>query len=653
MLLFYNERLMKRYLVIAWAIALFVALAPVSQAQEPPQAPTSNPAPAEKYMISEGGVDMRTGQYIFSNPDFGENPGLPLTRDSGPNGMQWWKPMGQFSHNWHIFLTRIPGEPGMANWTVEGARGASFLSENTNSFVARSPTQRVKLEAVSTGPKSEDRFIRYTAADGAQIDFRHESVGDDWAKLLISPGTGGFPRPKSYMASQIREPNGETFDLSYTNAIVSSTPGQVVPAHLTRVESNRGWLIVFEWNSGPEGGAISKACLINRARTAAPSSNICPAGVPTVTYNYGPNGFMTRFTDLANQIHQYASSYSITAWEGNPQYNPQTPYSWTEAFFLPGAAEPYLTLDRRRIVFYDYVSSQQFLNDRKFFYSWYIIEHNEMQLEIAGGSAVRTDDNSQNSSTTSVVYDWLHTNGKRYPDPYTISPGPEIVSDQLGRVMSASYCYEGAAGCAMGPAKFWQLPEGDRIEYTYDGFNNVLKEEQRSKSGNSIRTLQSFTYNCATELLCRKPISMTDGKGNVTNIEYSPVHGGMTRQRLPAVNGIRPETRYYYSSQRAWIKSGGGFVQSSVPIWLLSSQKSCVSSAMNSDGSCQSGIAVTTSFEYQQGSASVGSNLLLKGSVVTSSEGGQAQSLRTCYNYDALGRLISETQPSADLAACP
>ena len=38
---------------------------------------------------------------------------------------------------------------------------------------------------------------------------------------------------------------------------------------------------------------------------------------------------------------------------------------------------------------------------------------------------------------------------------------------------------------------------------------------------------------------------------------------------------------------------------------------------------------------------------------MTSTDGGVATTLRTCYAYDALGRRISETQPNANLASCP
>jgi hypothetical protein len=43
-------------------------------------------------------------------------------------------------------------------------------------------------------------------------------------------------------------------------------------------------------------------------------------------------------------------------------------------------------------------------------------------------------------------------------------------------------------------------------------------------------------------------VTTTDARGQVTNYEYDPTHGGITKATLPVgPNGVRPETRYGYT----------------------------------------------------------------------------------------------------------
>ncbi|WOE75549.1 hypothetical protein [Alterisphingorhabdus coralli] len=143
----------------------------------------------------------------------------------------------------------------------------------------------------------------------------------------------------------------------------------------------------------------------------------------------------------------------------------------------------------------------------------------------------------------------------------------------------------------------------------------------------------------------------------MTDYEYASSHGGVTRVRGPAVGGVRPETRYSYGQYYAWTRAGSGssFVRAATPVWLLSSERTCISSAMTSSG-CAGGAAdqVVTNYQYEAGNASRGSNLLLLGTAVTArNASGQTETLRTCYAYDDQGRRISETSPRANLSSCP
>lgn len=163
--------------------------------------------------------------------------------------------------------------------------------------------------------------------------------------------------------------------------------------------------------------------------------------------------------------------------------------------------------------------------------------------------------------------------------------------------------------------------------------------------------MTSYTYDCTVIVNCRKPSSITDPNGNVTDIVRSQVHGGVLKRTLPADgSGVRPETRYTYVQKHAWLKSGSSFVQAATPVWVLASEEYCRTSAADANGNCAAGASdeVVTTYEYQLGNASNGSNVWLVGTAVTA----DGTTLRSCVGYDDLGRQIFETQPNANLTTC-
>lgn len=188
---------------------------------------------------------------------------------------------------------------------------------------------------------------------------------------------------------------------------------------------------------------------------------------------------------------------------------------------------------------------------------------------------------------------------------------------------------------------------------TYDDRGNVLADRIDPSDGSaSINLAASYPATCANPVTCNMPEWSEDFNGQRTDYQYDPVHGGITKLTGPAdANGIRPQTRYAYSQKYAWLKNASGsFTQAATPIWLLTSEEYCRTSAATTAGGCTAGASdeIVTTYEYQQGSASKGSNLLLLGVAVTA----DGQTLRTCYKYDRFGNKISETQPKAGLTSC-
>lgn len=98
------------------------------------------------------------------------------------------------------------------------------------------------------------------------------------------------------------------------------------------------------------------------------------------------------------------------------------------------------------------------------------------------------------------------------------------------------------------------LPEGDRVERTYDVRSNVLTETHFAKPGSALDPLTTtYTYvegqtvvNCTNTATCNQKATSKDPKGNTTNYAYYST--GLLRQtRAPTVNSARAETNLCYS----------------------------------------------------------------------------------------------------------
>ncbi len=209
------------------------------------------------------------------------------------------------------------------------------------------------------------------------------------------------------------------------------------------------------------------------------------------------------------------------------------------------------------------------------------------------------------------------------------------------------------------------LPEGVRpdisgsnYEISYDNRGNRVQLKINPKPGGSgAAQLVQATYlaSCDNPITCNKPLSTTDQNGAVTYFTYDSTHGGITTETSPAVIGsnnspVNRVKRYAYSSQYAWVNNGaGGYAAVGKPIWLLTEERTCRSTETTSTG-CAGGAAdeIVTGYEYGPNNGTLGNNLLLRGKSVSA----DAQTLRTCYGYDARGNPISETKPRAGAAAC-
>jgi hypothetical protein len=183
-------------------------------------------------------------------------------------------------------------------------------------------------------------------------------------------------------------------------------------------------------------------------------------------------------------------------------------------------------------------------------------------------------------------------------------------------------------------------------------------------SGPPPLTLYHATYptDCTNPRTCNHPTTVTDGNNNVWTYTYAPEHGGVqtetgpaapTRQSNGTIANVSPQKRYEYVQRYAWISNGsGGYVHASSPLWLLSRERHCISTAP-SGSSCTGGAADEVVTDYDYGPDSGPNNLNQRGVAVTAYLGGSPVTHRTCYGYDANGNRISQTLPNANLGSCP
>lgn len=219
-------------------------------------------------------------------------------------------------------------------------------------------------------------------------------------------------------------------------------------------------------------------------------------------------------------------------------------------------------------------------------------------------------------------------------------------TDELGRV--TRNVYDTAARLLRTVS-----PEGDAVEYQYDLRGNRTREcriakgrvvwasltpltEQTPQCNPSLGDLASTTAyvegptlradQCVNMKTCNKPLYAVDAKGNRTDYVWDGTHGQLLSETKPAdASGVRPVTSYGYSAFTG--VDGATF-------YLLTSKVEKIDASRTT----------TTSYEYNSAN-----KFVLKSSVVDS--GGLA--LRTCYMFDAVGNLLSKTEPQAGLASCP
>ena len=433
---------------------------------------------------------------------------------------------------------------------------------------------------------------------------------------------GGYPLPKAKPLSVVYA-DGQRIDISYSAA-----------AEETLLVSNQGYALRYESLSN---GTVVKLCGFNLAQTFVQSSTSCSGALQTVTLNYeivSPD--YKRLTSVVD-VEGRTSTLSYTA---NNFFQCMTlPDSTTCEFSNIYGTQPGEPVGLTKP---DQVRVQTQADGQQWTYGY--------DFPIPGD-----DDPPYFPGDPRPHYSYSWGGGAGFGFQANYERG--LVRDLSTTNEHLLLEYNG-----MEISKI-TYSEGNNIAIGRDAIGNAIATTATPKPGSldpvratsqSFPTANAFSIggicNSVSWKLCTKPIWSKDPFGNQTDFTYDPAHGGTLTETGPAVNGIRPQTRYTYVQRNAMVKdSGGNFVTMQPPIWLLASTSSCKTGAASGAGCTIAGDEVKTTYDY--GPTTGANNLLLRGTVADATG---TTPIRTCYTYDAVGNRLSEIKPAPGAwTSCP
>ncbi len=658
-------QMLGRWAALLGATLLLSGLAGVPAFAQSDEPITTQIAPApEKYAITPGGVDIRTGRYPIRQTDLtigdvSEAGGLALTRQELASVPGHISPFANMTHNWDITLTIKTNNPpsGIYNDYVGapyatavvtfGGRSATFTSDNpTYAYNIKSQADYATL-AYSGARDGATTVYTFQAADGTMVVFRGFGT-------ITTSDCSSFRR--CAYPSQIIYPDGTQLDFEYETA-----SGGGNSARLRSISDNRGYALLFEYG-GSSWNYVTKACVLNLATVAKPTNNICPANAQaTTSYVYTTTGGVTKLSGVTDPLTQ-TSSFSYTGSGANQM-----------GYIKPGQSTPYLTNSVSNVMdgeggVSEIVGHQVFADGQSYNYAFDYTpdtssgtDPNPQPPSIAGGTY--TD---ALNHTTAVTFDFPPLPNSMNPPRagtagypyvrvgdvnYQTTPGPVSVTDPLGRVTRYDYCDPNVAAglpsyvrqrCLVSLLTSVTDPEGIKTSYKYY-LRSVMEVRRAAKPGSGLAdTVVSATYTCSASIIkyCTKPITATDARGNVTDYTYDAAHGGVLTETRPAasVGGVRPQKRYTYTQIYAWYKnSAGTLVQAPGATWMLTSTSECHTLA-----SC-AGTADETRTDITYGAPGTPNNLLPTVETVRTGDGVLVAT--TTKTYDDVGNLLSVDGP--------
>ncbi len=585
--------------------------------QQFPQVETSSPY----------GVDLQTGQFIEQGTEFTIGPlsvdhYIRSREGIGGPGFSDPSPFATALHG-NGNITTSPGAGGSTDTIATVKMGALKLRFNVLSSGAFFP-----LDSANTG-------------------WKMVTSGSTWVLTNKSGDTYNFsthPGISSYGRLLTSKTSANGHKLSYT---YDST------GKLRTVKSNRGYAVVLDYS-----GNNVIACGYNLTVTQVSTSSTCASSTMKVTYARDSLQRITAITRTDGSVVniQYAP-------QTNNRHSPtcvtlpnSSTCAITNVYFtnFPSSLKVDMVIQQTTaagdVWKYEHIPIENFPGD--YDPAFGEIRRN-YSIMVPPGSVLTGPGN------TTATFGNGFTESLATPDGTTSHQYSSLGAFAILMGGGTSGTWTGPHYYSVYPSKI-TYPEGNSIYFTRDWADNVTGRADIAKPGSGLaNNTTTWTYPtsyqwsspticAAANVLCDKPTKVTDPNGNETDYTYSSVHGGVSTETSPAVNGVRPQKRYNYIQRNAMIKSGSGYVAMQPPIWVLAAEEYCKTTAGVGSG-CAGGNADEMRTTYDYGPTTGPNNLLLRGTVADST----GLALRTCYKYDQYGRKIAETQPKGTGSTCP
>jgi RHS repeat-associated protein len=546
------------------------------------------PAPPVRQTVDSNGVDVVRGTYVSNPTDVTIGPaglhGLAFTR--------YWS-----GHGWRNSMVVTMSGSGLTP-TVSIAGSSETFTRVANS----SSNYSADLANGSSLLREPSGDYVYTGRDGTVVRF------------MPAGGAvfGGYDSDLG-RARWVKSPDGTIMTFTYKNdSYLVYPPGggsfTAFYARLQSVTNNHGYQLKFTYGSNTlsQGNEAAwkyptRVTAINNAvEYCDPAADACTLtnAWPHSDYAYSP-GYsdvnLTSVTDPANRTWQYG--YEVDR---------------LNTITRPGASSP-------DVVIQNYATDSFVSSIQRGGQTW------TYSNVLSGWNAT--------TRTVTMVDPLSRT---RVAVSNTVHGQLTTDTDENGQTTAYEY----------GPAGQVQkvtAPEGNYVTYGFDARGNRTSTVATPKAGSALPAIAAYaTYpsSCANALTCNKPDTTTDEAGNVTNYYYNS-DGSLDYIEAPApsVGAARPRTRYGYGTFHAWTKtSSGAFAAAGSPVILPTKTWSCRTTSACLDTSSD---AVKTTFAYQAGSSSAGSNLRLTSS--TSGSGTGTPSASVAFDHDNIGNLTSTT----------
>lgn len=488
----------------------------------------------------------------------------------------------------------------------------------------------------------------YVAKDGTRVHY---------SAAIQLPLGRSLPAGYRGSATKIVYPNGHEVQIHYTSRDSGGTGDLVY--RIQSVTSNSGYQLKYQYISDDATSDIfdwsrpTKVAAVNNAyEYCDPLSTACSFTNtwPTVSYTW-PTAYSANFTTSNSDFivtfpngskATYKHALYCTSGMGSTECSPKQNNSMRIAKIIDSTSQSDATREfEYRNAFYCSGFGAMQCNTlrfgmlvksktdgREFTYQYSVPTEKYIPIQAEskgdGNLTVLINHMDPNSSLPYQVID--QRNGKKFD---------LVKGTKVSRVINSGSFLSGNYTSA---------------EFKYDVSGNITERREIAKDGSLPDLVSTAAYenHCDSEQSRNKPSWTQDPKGKRTDYSYHCPSGQVASVTYPADdNGVRPQNRYSYSQQYAWLKTASGSYQrAATPIWLLATESYCRTGSASANGCAVAGDEVVIAYDY--GAAQGPNNLLLRAKRVTA----DGQTLTTCYDYDMYGNLIAETAAKANVSSC-